>query len=127
MSPSTVDNAVELGHVRDGYPALAAWIACDPDNESFVFRKFDRLSARNLLHFQSQLTQLEREIDELDDAARKSADGTQRETLRRWEDFLELAKDSTRPERRRMKKVDELRVVVKEYRASRISSHIISL
>lgn len=65
---------LELGHIRDGYPALAAWIGRDPDNETFVFRKFDRLSVRNLLHLKCQLIQLEDEIDKLDDEARKSSD-----------------------------------------------------
>lgn len=37
---------VELGTHRDGYPALAAWISHDPDNETFIFRKFDRLAAK---------------------------------------------------------------------------------
>ncbi|RYP21279.1 hypothetical protein DL765_002328 [Monosporascus sp. GIB2] len=79
---------LELGHIRDGYPALAAWIGKDPDNETFVFRKFDRLSARNLLHLQCQLIQLEDEIDELDDEAREKA---------------------------RLDKADELAVKIKEY------------
>ncbi|KAJ5965584.1 hypothetical protein N7481_012298 [Penicillium waksmanii] len=64
-------NCAELGNVRDGYPTLASWIGRDPDGETLVFRRFRRLSARNLLHLQSGLIQLEQEIDELDEEARR--------------------------------------------------------
>lgn len=107
---------VELGHIRDGYPALAAWIGRDPDNETFVFRKFDRLSARNLLHLQCQLIQLEDELDKLDDKARKSSDLDTRQASRRWEKLKELAADPSRPEKARLDKADELAVKIKEYR-----------
>ena len=53
-------------HTRSGYPSLAAWIVRDPDNETFVFRKFDRLSARNLLRLQYHMIELETEIDSMD-------------------------------------------------------------
>lgn len=105
----------ELGHVRDGYPALATWVAGDPDGETLVFRRFRRLSARNLLHLQSQLVQLEQEIDELDMQARTSADLDARQASRRWETFTQLAADPDRPERVRMEKVNELSVKMKEY------------
>ena len=52
---------VELGQLRDGYPALAKWIARDPDNETLIFRRFDRLAARNILHLQAQLIALEKQ------------------------------------------------------------------
>lgn len=105
----------ELGHVRDGYPALATWIGGDPDGETLVFRRFRRLSARNLLHLQSQLVQLEQEIDELDMQARTSADLDARQASRRWETFTQLAADPDRPEKVRMEKVNELSVKMKEY------------
>ena len=107
---------IELGHIRDGYPALAAWIGRDPDNETFVFRKFDRLAARNLLHLQSQLIQLEGEIDKLDDEARRSSDLEARQASRRWEKLTDLATDPQRPEKVRLEKVEELTEKIKEYR-----------
>jgi hypothetical protein len=51
---------------RSGYLSLAAWIAHDPDNETYVFRKFDRLSARNLLNLQNELIALEAELAAID-------------------------------------------------------------
>lgn len=104
-----------LGNARDGYPALAGWIGQDPDGETLVFRRFRKLSARNLLHLQSQLIQLEQEIDELDDEARRSTDLDARQASRRWETLMQLAADPTRPERKRLEKVAELSVKIKEY------------
>lgn len=42
-----------------GYPSLARFIASDSDRTSLVFRRFDRLAARNLLYLQSELAELE--------------------------------------------------------------------
>lgn len=117
MTAATTTNSanVELGLVRDGYPALAAWIGGDPDGETLVLRRFRRLGARNLLHLQSQLIQLEKEIDDLDLQARTSADLNSRQASRRWETLIELAADCARPEKARMEKVEELSVKIKEY------------
>lgn len=52
--------------VPDGYPALAAYIAGDADDEGFVFRRFRWLTARNLLHLQNGLIDLQRRLQEID-------------------------------------------------------------
>jgi hypothetical protein len=108
---------VELGQLRDGYPALAKWIAQDPDNETLIFRRFDRLAARNILHLQAQLIALEHEIDELDEAARTSADFDARQSSRRWETLMKhaTAPDANRPEKKRVEKFTELNILLKEY------------
>lgn len=116
--PTPQHNDVELGTLRDGYPALAAWITRDPDNETFVFRKFGRLAARNILHLQSQLIALEYEIDQLDDEARRSNDFEAQQSSRRWETLMKHANDpnnTNRPERERVEKMNELRKLLKEY------------
>lgn len=115
MAALALSQDIELGHLRDGYPALSSWIARDPDGETLVFRKFNRMSARNLLHLQCQLTGLEREIDQLDDQARRSADREEQQSSRRWETLIEHAKDPNRPEKKRLKKAEELSVMLKEY------------
>ncbi|KAJ5847821.1 hypothetical protein N7455_011778 [Penicillium solitum] len=114
MTAALKTNGIELGDVRDGYPALAAWIGRDPDGETLVFRRFRRLSARNLLHLQSQLIQLELEIDELDRKAR-CTDLDARQASRRWETLTQLAADPQRPEKERLDKVNELSLKIKEY------------
>ncbi|KAF2273434.1 uncharacterized protein EI97DRAFT_461095 [Westerdykella ornata] len=113
-SPKTPGD-VELGTLRDGYPALAAWIARDPDNEALVFRKFGRLGARNLLHLQSRLIALEKELDELDEDARRSDDLEARQSLRRWETLMKYAGDKQRGEKKTVEKLEELRKVLREY------------
>ncbi len=42
-----------------GFPRVADNIACDPDRTSTIFRRFDRLSARNLLYQEAQIAELE--------------------------------------------------------------------
>ncbi|KAK5119305.1 hypothetical protein LTR85_007661 [Meristemomyces frigidus] len=71
----------------DGYPAIASFIARDPDHESFVFRRFNRLTARKLLHMQSELLELEQKLMDLDEEAANSNDHVLHSSLRRWEDF----------------------------------------
>jgi hypothetical protein len=52
---------VETAHIRPlvGFPSLADLIGSDPDRTSLVFRRFDKLAARNLLYLQSELAELE--------------------------------------------------------------------
>jgi hypothetical protein len=110
---------VELGSIRDGYPALSAWIARDPDNESFIFPKFDKLAARNLLHLQSQVIALEDELEKLDAETRQSRDLELKQSNRRWETFAKNAEDPNRTEeKKRLKLYEEIQVKIKEYRVS---------
>lgn len=48
----------------NGFPTFAAYIASDP--ELAIYRKFDFLSARNLLYLQGELITLEAELKEFD-------------------------------------------------------------
>ncbi len=59
---------------RDGYPALATWMAQDVDYEGFMFRRFDRLAARNILNLQSRPLEIESAVDELYDESRRGGD-----------------------------------------------------
>jgi hypothetical protein len=118
-SPDPTD--VELGRLRDGYPALAGWIARDPDSETFIFRKFDRLAARNILHLQAKLTAIENEMDKLDEEARQSNDFEACQSSRRWESLTKNAEVKNRPEKKRIEVLDELREGLREY----CSSHVV--
>jgi hypothetical protein len=106
---------VELGKARDGYPALSSWIARDPDSETFIFRRFSRLAARNILHIQAQLFALEHEIDQLDEESRNSDDLEARQSLRRWETLMEHARDTKRTESKLIQKLDQFKTLLKEY------------
>jgi len=48
----------------EGYPSFAEFITQDQD--AAIYRKFERLSARRLLYLQSELHDLERQLQELD-------------------------------------------------------------
>lgn len=105
---------------RTGFPVLARRIALIPDYESFIFRKFDRLSARNLLHLEGKLAYLEHKLDQADEeAALLSADNETRRSVRAWEAFEENAANPARPEYRRMQLAEQVQETLKEYRKLR--------
>ena len=60
------DSTAQICYVK-GYPSLAAFIASDSDKSTAIYRRFDRLSARNLLYLQSELVELEAQQDALDE------------------------------------------------------------
>ncbi|KAG4436603.1 hypothetical protein IFR05_007923 [Cadophora sp. M221] len=49
-----------------GYPRYSAFVAADEDKSTTIFRRFQRLSTRNLLYLESELSELEAEQDRLD-------------------------------------------------------------
>jgi hypothetical protein len=59
---SDVETGRDQMRPLDGYPSLADFIASDPDRTSLVFRRFDRLAARNILYLQSELADLETKL-----------------------------------------------------------------
>ncbi len=100
---------------KRGFPAVAGIIAANPDYEAFIFRKFDWLSARNLLRLESRLAYLERKLDQEDEQAERGDNETLR-SLRSWEAFQENAENASRPEHARMKLEQEMGEALNEYR-----------
>jgi hypothetical protein len=100
---------------RDGYPAVAAWMTRDPDNESFIYRKFDKLSARNLLNLQSELIDLESKLEKFDAEVRSSEDQVLKQSTRKWETFVKNAAEREQ-EGKRMELNKEIRAKLREYR-----------
>ena len=101
---------------RIGCPALAKTLSRFPDHEGFDFRRFDRLSARTLLHLESKLTYLEWKLDQADQQAVHSGDNEELRSIRTWEAFEENAKDQNRPEQRRMAICEEMEATLAKYR-----------
>ena len=106
---------------RDGYPALSKWISRDPDHETFIFRRFKQLSARNLLHLQSQLIALEIRLAKLDEEIWQDQNLEVRQSLRRWESFVQRFGDPMTAGtgvqvNERVKLVIDLQNKLKEYR-----------
>ncbi|KAI7920189.1 hypothetical protein M0657_004576 [Pyricularia oryzae] len=90
-SIETQATATEAIMTEVGFQAVSRWIAADDDGEAFVFRKFDRLAARNLLYLQARMLALEERINKIDGAA-GSMDMLQ--VLRNWEMLVAKSEDS---------------------------------
>ena len=107
----------------EGYPSLAAFIASDCDKSTSIYRRFDRLSARNLLYLQSELIELEAQQDQFDaEDLRGSIED--KKSARSWQSLRQRAStiDNVR-ERDRLRVVKEIREKIKEY--SRFLLHTI--
>lgn len=101
---------------RDGYPALADFVAQDFDDETFVFRRFKNLAARNILHLQGELMKLEQDAQILDREAAASCDHELHSSMRSWKVLDENARDPTREhERKRMELAVVLEVKLRKY------------
>jgi hypothetical protein len=107
-------NAFEVVYVK-GYPSLAAFIASDRDKSTAIYRRFDRLSARNLLYLQSELQELEERQDAFD--AEDLHGGLQeKKSARNWQALKKKAKQQNNErEKKRLDLVFEIRDKLKEY------------
>lgn len=105
----------------EGYAAVAGWLALDPDGETFVFRKFDNLAARNLLCIQSELLAVEKELALLDrrDAEAARDDLRAKDTARSWDTLVSRSSAGHDGSRRRIELLESLRSKIKEYRKER--------
>lgn len=106
----------------NGYATVANSIAQDPDNETYVFRRFDRLTARNLLTIQGELLALQHELDVLDSAAALSTDPGLHVAMRSWTAMHTNIPDGNgRDDTEKEKRVQiaaQLEVKLKRYRES---------
>lgn len=120
-----------------GFGSLASFMASDSDHSPFIFRRFDRLTARDLIYYQSQLSQLQAEQDELDVHDRINIDSTEgadehcdriRDCLQDWKCFEHAAlhsassaqdcatRTSSETWKKRMDLAMRIRTTLKEYR-----------
>ncbi|KAH0542511.1 hypothetical protein FGG08_003107 [Glutinoglossum americanum] len=112
---------IELGNTRkryiNGFPSLAAFIADDKYKSAAIYRRFDRLSSRNLLYLQSKLVELEAEQDGYDAEDLKDSDMVAKQCARSWSDFAQnAALENRHRERERMVLAEKIRGTLKEYR-----------
>ena len=109
------DHMAEIRYVK-GYPSLAAFIASDRDKSTAIYRRFDRLSARNLLYMQSELVELEARQDALD---AEDLQGTleAKDSARNWQTLNKRASETgNTKENERLELVRDIRKILKEYR-----------
>jgi hypothetical protein len=108
-------DAVEVNYVP-GYPSLAAFIASDPDHSTAIYRRFDRLSARNLLYLQAELVTLEKKQDELDKHDLNADDIDAKDKARNWGTLLARAESGSDDEaKERVQVAKAIREKIKEY------------
>ena len=104
--------------VINGYASLAAFIASDRDRSTSIFRRFDRLSARNLLYLQSELAELEAQQDALDaqDTANINAATEDIGSVRDWHTLVARSKNAANVrEKEQLRLVLEVRKKLQEY------------
>jgi hypothetical protein len=76
--------------LQDGFPRTAAWIAADPNKTSAIYKRFEALSARNLLHLQGRLAALEAHQIRFDLEDRGKQDLDTISASKSWEDYAVL-------------------------------------
>lgn len=98
-----------------GYPSLAAFIASDTYHSTAIYRRFARLSARNLLHLQSDLTELEARQDALDrEYLHSSTD--EKVSARNWQALKERATEAGNVrEKERLEVAMDIRCTIRDY------------
>jgi hypothetical protein len=115
MQSDVEKDSVKVTYLK-GYPSLAQFIASDKDKSTAIYRRFDRLSARNLLYLQSELAELQARQDAFDEEDRNASTET-KGIASNWEAFRGKAEEpnNTR-EKERMDLIKEIRDKLKEYR-----------
>jgi len=100
-----------------GFSALAKWTAEIPDYEAYMFRRFSRLSARNLQHLESELALLQAQLDAADEEAHDSrADILTRRACENWAVFEERAGNRNfEVDHRKMKLCRKINRKLKQY------------
>lgn len=120
----STDPDVELGPIEaelrpsipfiNGFPSAAAFIASDPDNSFSIYKSFKRLSARNILYFEAELLELQKQQDLMDaEDARGNPD-----TLHCFRSWKKLTTSSDPRQWERIELIQKIRATLKEYRKS---------
>lgn len=86
--PKDIELANRKKEYINGFPSVAAKIACDTDKTTTIYRRFDRLSARNLLFLQAQVAELEGLQDRYDAEDLKTGDLVTKQCQSDWTDFV---------------------------------------
>lgn len=108
----------------EGYPSFSNFIAKDKD--AAIYRKFENLSSRNLLYLQSELHDLERQLEIVDHEDAKNIDNERAQgAARHWTHFS-IDSDNQAVARRTLQ--ETIRVKIKEYHEAMVlESKILSL
>jgi flagellar motility protein MotE (MotC chaperone) len=114
MSDEVGDGALQVNYVN-GYASLSAFIASDSDKSTAIYRRFDRLSARNLLYLQSELEELQ-DLQDQYDAEDRRATTEKKAVIRNLTLLKQRAKIGDDNARKRLELIREIAEKMKEYR-----------
>ncbi|KAL2834362.1 hypothetical protein BDW59DRAFT_178782 [Aspergillus cavernicola] len=113
---------------KEGFANIARWIALDRDSETSIYRRFNQLSARNLLYLQCELLALEKKLERLDQNDLDSDDMGLKDEARTWETFMERYENGNQEAKLRKELIADLRARMKEYHeALLLQSEIVKL
>ena len=105
--------AMSTAHCHlEGYPSFSKFIAKDKD--AAIYRKFDNLSSRNLLYLQSELHDLERQLEIIDREDAKNIDNERAQRAARY--WTHFSEDSDNQALVRRTLQENIKVKIKEYR-----------
>lgn len=98
-----------------GFAEVARFIADDKEHTSSIYRRYERLAARDLLYLQEELRTLELQLEEFD---REDVQGGEDEieAAVNWAVLQKGARTSNSKESHRQKVIRKLRIKIKEYR-----------
>ena len=107
-----------------GFAGVASFIASDKEHSASIYRRYEKLAARNLLYLQAELRELDLQLDAFD---REDAQGKveEIELAMDWQALraqAEAKKDSRSREAQRKTLIYKLRAKIKEYRESNSQS-----
>ena len=116
MTQKLSDQAVQVHYVK-GYASLASFITSDPDHSTAIYRRFDRLFARNLLVLQSELIELEAQQDDLDAEDLNPKTSTREKESARDLRVLKIraSQEGNVRERVRLQLLEEIRSKIQQY------------
>ncbi|KAK8110414.1 uncharacterized protein PG998_006871 [Apiospora kogelbergensis] len=77
----------------NGFPKFAYAVTEDPDRTGTIYRRFDRLSSRNLLLMESEIAELEYLQDKYDEEDRVRYTPATAKSYSDWATFEKLAKE----------------------------------
>lgn len=106
-----------------GFPRVAQKLASDPDKTTTIFRRFDRLSARNLILLEAELAELEERLDRLDEGDKKLTSEEDLSCNTEWGPFERLAtkrdengNPTNQGQAAKLELILKIRAKLKEYR-----------
>ncbi|OQO10167.1 hypothetical protein B0A48_04524 [Cryoendolithus antarcticus] len=102
---------------EDGYPAITDFIARDPDHETYIFRRFSRLTATVLLGLQGELLSVEHELRKLEQEVQRGQDVDAHLAMRSWPRVVDSTAVDAKSDlqKRRRFLADSAQAKLKEY------------